>query len=175
MWQGLEDADFWVRDRSIEILGKHVQDLVADDQLAAQVGPKLGRYPAMVIRRVLILTRHHHEASAKELVELLLRSRRAIDRIEALRAVRSGDGRKIARFVLDALDESDSRIRMQAVGATVRLGKLPAVGPLIERLEDESDSVREAAAVALRQLTGQLFGYDTRAWRTWWSKHPSNG
>ncbi len=42
-----------------------------------------------------------------------------------------------------------------------------AVGPLIQALEDDNQRVRDAAAAALKSLTGKDFGADVAKWKQW--------
>ena len=72
--------------------------------------------------------------------------------------------------------------------ATARiLGDLEApvgIEPLIDALEDSEASVREAAVVSLRSITGRSFQFNPgakesdrakriKAWRDWWKKSGS--
>ena len=87
----------------------------------------------------------------------------------------------VAEHLTAMLKDPDIFVRM----ATARiLGDLEApigIGPLIDALEDPETSVREAAVVSLRSLTGRTFRYDpnareadrakrVKAWRDWWKK-----
>lgn len=42
------------------------------------------------------------------------------------------------------------------------------VGPLIEALKHNDPVVREKAASALKEITGQDFGKDSTQWQAWW-------
>jgi hypothetical protein len=87
----------------------------------------------------------------------------------------------VVPHLLPMLKDSDTFVRMVAA-RILGDGKVnAAVGALIDALEDVEPSVREAALVALRDITGRDQGYDPLAaenerakkvklWRDWWKK-----
>jgi HEAT repeat protein len=79
------------------------------------------------------------------------------------------------------LKDPDLFVRMATARALGDLKSERAIGPLIDALEDQETSVREAAVVALRVTTGRNFKFDplasetdrarkVKAWRDWYKK-----
>jgi hypothetical protein len=77
------------------------------------------------------------------------------------------------------LGDADIFVRMAACRHLGDIGSVEAIPALIDTLEDEEASVREAALVALRGLSGQSIPFDplardgdrskrVKAWREWW-------
>ena len=61
----------------------------------------------------------------------------------------------------------------EAAKAVARIGTI-AVEPLIQALKDTNWEVREAAAGALRTITGKGFGVDSGRWMQWWQTEGKN-
>lgn len=64
------------------------------------------------------------------------------------------------------LDE-DPLVRYNTAVALGHIGDVRAVAPLIEQLKDPQEPPRQAASVALTQLTGQSYGDSHRLWHLW--------
>jgi hypothetical protein len=103
-------------------------------------------------------------------------------RWEAVQALGTSGDPAVAEHLAPMLKDPDIFVRM----ATARfLGDLRAVlgvPALIDALEDVEPSVREAAYIALRVITGQEIDFDpiakdserarrVKAWRDWWDEH----
>jgi len=98
-------------------------------------------------------------------------------------AVQSLGGTKdpaAAAHLVPMLRDTDIFVRMAASRHLGDLGSVEAIPALIDALEDEEASVREAALVALRGLSGQSIPFDplardgdrgkrVKAWREWWA------
>jgi hypothetical protein len=69
--------------------------------------------------------------------------------------------------LLDALEHKNPSIRELALACLGEMGDPSVAEPMIARLEDEEESVREAAAEHLSLLTDHDFGVDVAAWRGW--------
>jgi len=86
---------------------------------------------------------------------------------------------------LQDLSAEDPLRRFKAVAAYERTGGREGTAGLIDALEDPDDTIRDFAAQALKNVTGESFGYDFAAspderarmvqrWREWWSRtYPS--
>lgn len=99
-------------------------------------------------------------------------------------AVQSLGGTKdpaVVAHLVPMLADADIFVRMAACRHLGDLGSIEAIPGLIDTLEDEEASVREAALVALRGLSGQSIPFDPLArdgdrskrvkdWREWWEK-----
>lgn len=99
-------------------------------------------------------------------------------------AVQSLGGTRDAGVVphlVPMLADTDIFVRMATCRHLGDLGSITAIPGLIDTLEDEEASVREAALVALRGLSGQSIPFDPLArdgdrskrvkdWREWWEK-----
>ena len=106
--------------------------------------------------------------------------RTAVDQL-----ARSGDA-AAAVPLLPLLRDEDLVVRMSVARALAALGNPLATPALIDALEDPEPPVREAAVVALRELTGRSFRFDpvaseadrarkVDAWRRWWERTASEG
>ncbi len=87
----------------------------------------------------------------------------------------------VAEVLAPMLQDADIFVRMATARVLGDLGARSAIPALIDALEDSEASVREAADVALRAITGQDFQFDpgakdaerqkrVKAWRDWWKK-----
>jgi len=65
------------------------------------------------------------------------------------------------------LKQKSPALRLGAVKTLGARGDRRAVEPLIEILGDDNEQVREAAAEALKSITGQDFGGDAAKWKDW--------
>ncbi|MHB9134106.1 MAG: sigma-70 family RNA polymerase sigma factor [Armatimonadota bacterium] len=73
--------------------------------------------------------------------------------------------------LITALWDSSSRVRVQAATALGKLNHIRAVPPLISILQTEqSTRLRDATAMALRNITGKDFGEDAEKWQVWWER-----
>jgi len=77
------------------------------------------------------------------------------------------------RLLLDALLGDQWRLRATAARALGYRKERWAITPLIARLADAQPQVRDAAADALKSLTGQAFGIDAGKWQAWLMAHPA--
>jgi len=64
--------------------------------------------------------------------------------------------------------KGDLGVRQAALWALGRSGRKSAAVVLLDRLADDRDDVRRAAADALAELTGETYGLDVARWRAWW-------
>jgi HEAT repeat protein len=82
------------------------------------------------------------------------------------------DADLVARLRAVAADSgAEMAARQAAFVALGRSGRQDAVPVLIEQLASESESLCQAAAEALADLTGQNLGTDPDPWRRWWEQH----
>jgi HEAT repeat protein len=79
------------------------------------------------------------------------------------------------------LKDADIFVRMASARILGDLGAIEAIPALIDALEDEEASVREASLVSLRGISGQSIPFDplakdaerakrVKAWRDWWAE-----
>lgn len=64
--------------------------------------------------------------------------------------------------------DPNASVRLVAAAARLRLGDPSAAGELIEQLSSTNRQVRQIALRSLTLYSGQSFGTDAEAWRTWW-------
>jgi HEAT repeat protein len=72
------------------------------------------------------------------------------------------------------LNDPEDNVREECVNALRLAGGRAAQGALIKALDDDNFRIRGAAMDALRELTLQKFGNDTKAWKDWWAKNKKN-
>jgi hypothetical protein len=75
------------------------------------------------------------------------------------------------RFLISALRDKDSNIRMKAAEVLGNMGNPLAVEPLILSLDDRDKLVQQFVLQALVKITGEHFGKNSRKWIKWWRKH----
>lgn len=71
-------------------------------------------------------------------------------------------------LLAEFLDDSDPRVRAEAVELIAGQREVQAVPLLIARLDEEHGALRLRIARVLRLLTGQDFGYSGGRWGAWW-------
>jgi hypothetical protein len=102
-------------------------------------------------------------------------------RWQAVQSLGAARDPAVVELLLPMLGDSDIFVRMATARVLGDLGSTAAVAALIDALEDPEASVREAADVALRAITGQDFEFDAgakeaerqkraKAWRDWWRR-----
>jgi HEAT repeat protein len=100
-------------------------------------------------------------------------------RWQAVQSLGAARDPAVVELLLPMLSDADIFVRMATARVLGDLGSTAAVAKLIDALEDPEASVREAADVALRAITGQDFQFDAgakdaerakrvKAWREWW-------
>jgi len=67
--------------------------------------------------------------------------------------------------------KTDLAVCQAAVWALGRSGRKSAAVVLLDRLADDRETVRRAAADALTDLTGETYGSDVPRWRAWWKQN----
>jgi hypothetical protein len=101
--------------------------------------------------------------------------------VDGLGRVLAGGEAAVVPHLLPMLRDSDTFVRMVAARIFGDAKTVDAVAALIDALEDVEPSVREAALVALRNITARDHGFDplgseadrakkVKAWRDWWKK-----
>jgi HEAT repeat protein len=68
-------------------------------------------------------------------------------------------------------DRADPAVRQLALWTMGRCGRRQAMVVLLDQLSSEDEAIRKGAADALAELTGQIYGVDIAAWRSWWQQH----
>jgi hypothetical protein len=102
-------------------------------------------------------------------------------RWQAVQSLGAARDPAVIELLLPMLADSDIFVRMATARVLGDLGSTAAVSALIDALDDPEASVREAADVALRAITGQDFEFDAggkeaerakrvKAWRDWWRR-----
>jgi HEAT repeat protein len=66
---------------------------------------------------------------------------------------------------------TDLAVRQTALWTLGRSGRKSAAVVLLDRLADDKEALRQAAADALAELTGQSHGTDVARWRAWWERN----
>ena len=75
-------------------------------------------------------------------------------------------------LTMAAQTDTDKSVRLVLVLALQELLDKRAVDTLIQLLEDRDEDIRNAAAVALTELTGiRAFGADAGQWKQWWRRN----
>jgi hypothetical protein len=82
----------------------------------------------------------------------------------------AGDVPALAQLTQTGVFENHRGVRRAVVQALTRIPAKDAVEVLIEIMDRAGGEARADAAEHLTQVTGQPFGVEVAAWRTWWSE-----
>lgn len=175
--EGLTSNDFWISSRCIALMkrapaprkvGRKERDAVSEalqDALPRLAGPN--------VAQAFTLAAQRSQSAASRLFEDALKERREGPRLAALAAITRLRMRGHEKAIRTLIPDRNPEVRAAAAGCAAALGDRGAVVPLIDRLDQErEEATRAAIAIALRRITGQGHGYDTRAWREWAQAHP---
>lgn len=165
----LSDPDFWLVDRGFALLeGTQPKTPKAAAALLAAVEGGLGGMDGETLSRLFAwMVDRHPEPSRKVVVKAIGHAKPevAIAALRAASTLRLGEAEKPALAQL----KSGRRSAEVATAAAVLLGDLGAKGAcasLVTALESgATPGLKDAAAVALRKITGQLLGFDVAAWK----------
>jgi HEAT repeat protein len=114
------------------------------------------------------LAQSPHPVALPWLIEVLGDDKASIG-YDAAKALGELGDKSATEPLMNALRDEDKWVRRSAAEALAKLKEEQAVGPLIELLAgDPDDSVRKAAHDALREITGQNFGWNYQRWRRWY-------
>ena len=102
-------------------------------------------------------------------------------RLDAIYALGETGDAEVIPHLVPMLTDVDLFVRMATARMLEDLDARSAVPALIDALDDSQSAVREAAMVALRQITGKDFRFEpvdtdagrakkVKAWRDWWKK-----
>lgn len=112
------------------------------------------------------------EAAVEPLIEAL-RDREHTIRSAAARSLGEiGDARAVKPLIA-ALKDRSMGVQYAASDALEEMGP-PAIDPLIDALNDYYLDVRGFVLGALTEITGEDFGQDAAAWRSWWNENKSS-
>lgn len=142
---------------SVAILGSEIGSMPRELEASAIRAIGRTRNPASldVLARLL-----SSEPSADGLILLAIREAGALHE-------RPSDA-SVAWRVRGYLDKEDVLLVLGAVRAAAILQDTEAVPRLAELLDHDEESVRSAAAAALREITGAAFGPDSGRWLAWY-------
>ncbi len=166
---GITDTDFWVAMKAQEILSAQpVPAPPAQDAVAIGLLGILGRANEQTIRPMLeILQTRGRPAITAALRKAVAHPLPAV----TVAAFESAAQLQIHEVIDAARDAAKARNVAAAAAAITYIGAVhddPSLPLLVDVLEQFTEKERrEAAAVALRQCTSQLFGYDASAWRSY--------
>lgn len=173
--EGLGDPDFWVRTRALRLIAALPQpkEDTEDEQdapdpllegLRRVLADMRGETPTSLFRQLV----KRYGKRLEPLVEAGLKVTTPETLLGALEAVRALRMRESLPRVRELAEEGTEPVRLAAIRtlAALRDREEEALRTLISVLERaRSKSLRNAAATTLRQLTGELHGYDVAAWR----------
>ncbi len=128
---------------------------------------------AEVFQALAAALRMHRDSRFGEELFSALRCARAPIRQEAAETIALLADEKVVLH-LQALVENaktEAEVRQAAVWTLGRSGRKAAAVVLLDLLSSPHKIMRESAAEALRDLTGQSHGADAELWRAWWASH----
>lgn len=144
----------------------------ADADAVIRQGLEQSEDPEMFLVLVSAIRLARETRYTEELTRALGRAR-AAERAGAAEALSALMDQRLAVRLKLIIDDprADARVRLAAIGALGRSGRRVAVEPLMGALESGDESLRQAAADALAELTGWRYGPDLAKWRAWWERH----
>lgn len=126
-----------------------------------------------VFQALAAALRLQRDARFRDELFAALTGARALVRQEAAETIALvADDRAILRLqTLAENAKTDLDVRQTAIWALGRSGRKSAVVVLLDLLSNPHKVMRDSAAEALRDLTGQGHGNDSALWRSWWTEH----
>lgn len=115
---------------------------------------------------------NHDRRFIEELMSKLAGGQPAIRQASAEAIAELADLALVRRLQALAEDErADAALRQISLWALGHSGQKAAVVVLLDQLSNPNESMRQAAADALTELTGLAYGIDVVGWRGWWKQH----
>lgn len=160
-----DDPDWRVRYYAVRALGP----LMADVRAQAVIERALKDEAAPVHQTAAgIAARHGNSDGIAGLAALMHPGVDATARFDAAFALWELKDTRAAPALVRGLTDGDPRVRHHCAWALGDLKAEAGAEALVHVLETSTDStLKHYAAVSLKQITGQEFGYDTRKWRDW--------
>lgn len=146
-----------VRAVLLPVTGRVIEPYLSDPEVLSAADRCCASLSASIVRLTL---------SAAVLTDESVTTRTAAARL--LGNVQFAGARVALRRVLR--EDPDAAVRREALQSLARHGIDRVGDALIGALDDDTASVRGAAARQLQSLSGQDFGDDRRAWRNWWDQ-----
>jgi HEAT repeat protein len=107
-----------------------------------------------------------------ELFAALSSNRPAIREAAAQALAATADASMVTRLdKLAANPDAEASVRQIALWTLGRCGTRQAARALLDHLKDDNETLRRAAVSALRDLSGQDYGFDSARWQAWWDQH----
>ncbi len=167
-FDALTDGDFWICSRAIRLLSR--VDCSTEESRAVMVQRCVPMVPKLDARTAgLVIGLVVSQTGKASLPVLAAAARRDLPSVQAAAfgaAARLG----LDQLLDDArrhIDRKDSEARLPAIRYVAALRDRDSMRRLVGVIENEKDPAREAAVVALRQISGQSFGYEPDRWRAW--------
>ncbi len=159
-----------------------------DGVAALRTLAKEGYEPMDRSASIALLMEMKEPAALRDLLAAALKDMASEVRLSAVIAVRTFEFREFGGDVAGMLEDASDAVIIEAMRALGVLGTRSAVGPMVKILvkphpeSDNPEAVQDAAATALKGITGQDFGVVTArtdgerlaaidAWRSWWEKN----
>jgi HEAT repeat protein len=94
-------------------------------------------------------------------------------RQSAMEALAAQAPKVVTPFLLSLAEDSSAsfQARQAAIGVLGRSFHKAAVAALLKLLGSDTLAIRQAAAAALQEISGQVHGPDALAWQTWWQPY----
>jgi HEAT repeat protein len=170
--KGVLDPDFWVLNQAFLILDKQPRPPEGGkDKLMAglaRIVPQLDERNAAATFDLLV--RHCGEHCAP-IIETAFGAKRVEVAIAALGAAGELRLGSVVRKVCGLASQRDVVVSKAAIECLARINDPDSVEFLVDLLAGAQDPVRvDALALALRTMTGQLFGTDVEKWRRYLAK-----
>jgi HEAT repeat protein len=162
--QALHDKNCFVRGSAAEALGEIGNPDAIEDLIVALTDKDWGVHTSSIqslkkiggLRAILLL------------VQLLIYGKDDHFRLLAADVLAEMGDTRAVEPLIEALKYHNPEVRCLAAKVLGRINGVRAIWALISALKDEDKEVRMRAAWALKQMTGEGFGYDHAKWQKWW-------
>jgi HEAT repeat protein len=149
-----------------------VQDASTDAATTVRQGLRQTNSPEVFMALAAAVRLSRDTRFNEDLLDALAGGVPAVRHSAALALAVLADNRVIVRLQALAEDgRADPAIRQAAVWALGRSGRREAAVVLLDQLSSDNETLREAAADSLAELTGQSYELDVARWRAWWEQH----
>jgi HEAT repeat protein len=167
--QGILDADTWIVVDSVMILDRiPASPDISGDRVLAAVSAAVGRLDDHNAAATLDLVVRRAGIHSGPLLMKALDAKKPAVVVEALDAAARLRLASAVPKVSRLAKSSDRRLAKAAIDCLARINDSSTIGFLVDLLEGAKDAeLMDAIAVALRKMTGQLFGTDVSGWRKW--------
>ena len=168
--EGLVDEDYWISARSFNLLARWPKMGPEDreDPLFKPLLKVISQIEPGRTHQVISFMARRDRHNIGPLLTIMEKKGDTVLKVETYKMARKHRARDLVGPARQAIaDSQDDKIRLEAVKYLGEMKDDQALSDLARLLSSRDEALREAAAVSLRKISGQLFGFDREAWENW--------